>query len=101
LLVFGSLAAAVAGGTLPLDRAVTFATAAITTSAIAFGGWSWALDGAAAPVSAVLRLQGSMAPAGALPHGTRPAAGLPAREVRFRNVSFAYPSGGGPVLDGF
>jgi ABC-type multidrug transport system fused ATPase/permease subunit len=101
LLVFWSLAAAVVGGTLPLDRAVTFATAAITTSAIAFGGWSWALDGAASPVAAVLRLDGSMAPAGALPRGTRGAAGMPAREVRFRDVTFAYPSGGGPVLEGF
>jgi ABC-type multidrug transport system fused ATPase/permease subunit len=42
-----------------------------------------------------------MAPAGALVHGTRPAASQPAREVRFRNVTFAYPSGGGPVLEGF
>ena len=101
LVVFWSLASAAADGTLPLDRAVTFATAAITTSMIAFGGWSWALDGAAAPVAAVLRLEDAMAPAGALVRGTRPAAGMPAGEVRFRNVTFGYPSGGGPVLDGF
>jgi ATP-binding cassette, subfamily B, bacterial len=101
LVVFWSLAAAAADGTLALDRAVTFATAAITTSMIAFGGWSWALDGAAAPVAAVLRLEETMAPAGALARGTRPATGMPAREVRFRNVTFAYPAGGGPVLDGF
>src|SRR4029077_4874980 len=31
----------------------------------------------------------------------RPAAGLRAREVRFRNVTFAYPPGDRPVLDGF
>ena len=48
LLVFWSLAADAAGGALAIDRAVTFATAAIGTSMIAFGGWSWALDGAAA-----------------------------------------------------
>ncbi len=47
--VFWSMAAAAVDGTLPLDRAVTYATAAITISMIAFGGWSWALDGAAAP----------------------------------------------------
>ena len=35
-----------------------------------------------------------------MPSGTRPAAGLPAREIRFRNVTFAYP-GGAPVLEGF
>jgi ATP-binding cassette subfamily B protein len=67
---------------------------------IAFGGFSWALDGAAAPVAAVLRLEPAMAPAGALPPGHRNAAGLPAREVHFRDLSFAYP-GGRPVLDHF
>src|SRR5439155_9501713 len=65
-----------------------------------FGGFSWALDGAAAPVGAVLRLEGSMAAAGALPSGARTAAGLPAREIRFRDVSFAYPAGP-PVLEHF
>ncbi len=101
VVVFWSLAAAAADGTLPLGHVATYATAAITISMIAFGGWSWALDGAAAPVAAVLRLEGAMAPAGALARGTRPAAGMPAREVRFRNVTFAYPAGGGPVLEGF
>ena len=42
-----------------------FLQAAFGTSAIAFGGLSWALDGAAAPVAAVLRLRGR--------HGRRPA----------------------------
>ena len=41
-----------------------------------------------------------MASAGQLASGRRTAAGLPAREIRFRNVTFAYP-GGAPVLDGF
>jgi ABC-type multidrug transport system fused ATPase/permease subunit len=68
---------------------------------IAFGGLSWALDGAAAPAGAVLRLQPAMAPAGALVCGTRAAAGLPAREIRFRNVTFSYPNTTDPVLDGF
>src|SRR5213079_1795388 len=67
---------------------------------IAFGGLNWALDGAAAPVAAVLRLEPAMGPAGALPSGKRTAAGLPAREVRFRDLTFAYP-GGAPVLEGF
>jgi ABC-type multidrug transport system fused ATPase/permease subunit len=48
----------------------------------------------------VLKLERAMAPAGALSSGTRPAAGAPAREIRFRDVSFAYP-GGKPVLDHF
>jgi ABC-type multidrug transport system fused ATPase/permease subunit len=42
-----------------------------------------------------------MAPAGALPVGIRPAAGMPARELRFRDVRFAYPNAGAPVLQGF
>ncbi len=58
IVVFWSLANAAADGTLALDRVVTFARAAIGTSMIAFGGLSWALDGAAAPVAAVLRLRG-------------------------------------------
>ena len=39
-----------------------------------------------------LRVKPAMGPAGALAPGTRAAAGLPAREIRFRDVSFAYPS---------
>ena len=68
---------------------------------IAFGGFSWALDGAAAPVNAVLRLGAAMGSAGALALGTRAATGMPAREIRFRNLRFAYPGGGGAILDGF
>ncbi len=99
LVVFWSMAGAASAGALPLGRLVTFATAAIGASAIAFGGLSWALDGAAAPAAAVLRLERAMAPAGALTPGDRPAAGMPAREVRFRDVRFGYP--GCPlVLDG-
>jgi ABC-type multidrug transport system fused ATPase/permease subunit len=104
--VFWSLGAAVAAGTLPLDRFVMFASAAVSTSMIAFGGLSWALDGAAAPAAAVLRLRQAMDPAGALAEGNRSAAALPAREIRFRNVTFAYPAPSAstqnePVLAGF
>ena len=99
-LVFWSMANAAIAGDLPLDRMVTFAAAAISASMIAFGGLSWALDGAAAPAAAVLRLRPAMATKGALTPGTRPAAGMPASAVRFRNVAFAYPATGEPVLDG-
>src|SRR5205814_3060946 len=101
VLVFAAMATDAAAGSLELARIVTFASAAVGTSMIAFGGLSWALDGAAAPAGAVLRLQKTMAPAGALTQGTRQAAGMPAREVRFRNLSFTYPNTGEPVLDGF
>jgi len=107
VLVFWSLAAAASAGRISLAEVVVFTQAAVGVSLLAFGGFSWALDGAAAPVAAVLRLEGVMAAAGALASGTgqaRPergsrAAGLPAREIRFRDVSFAYPStelGAGP-----
>jgi ATP-binding cassette subfamily B protein len=101
VVVFWSMASAAVDGSLDLGRLVTFAQSAVGASMIAFGGLSWAMDGAAAPVAAVLRLEPSMRAAGALPAGTRKADGLPAREIRFRDVSFAYPSGGLQVLDGF
>jgi ABC-type multidrug transport system fused ATPase/permease subunit len=59
---------------------------------------NWALDGSAAPVAAVMRLEPEMRPAGALTSGSRSAEGLPARELRFRGVTFAYPTTGDPVL---
>jgi ATP-binding cassette subfamily B protein len=101
--VFWSLANAAAAGRLDLGALVVYALSAVGTSMIAFGGLNWALDGVAAPVAAVLRLGPDMTRAGALPGGTRtrPAEGMPAREIRFRDVTFAYPGGAGPVLDGF
>src|SRR5438105_3135819 len=100
VVVFWSLAAAAANGSLSLGEAVAFAQSAVGASMIAFGGLNWALDGASAPVAAVLRLEQAMAPVGALSSGTRPAAGMPAREIRFRDLTFAYP-GGQIVLDHF
>ena len=100
VIVFWSLASAAANGSLDLGGLVVYAQCAVGTSLIAFGGLNWAMDGAAAPVAAVLRLEPAMATAGALPSGRRLADGLPAREIRFRNVTFAYP-GGTSVLKGF
>ena len=100
VVLFWLLTRDAAAGQLSLAQAVVFAQAAVGTSMIAFGGLNWVLDGAAAPVAAVLRLEGVMKPAGALPSGTRDAAGMPAREIRFRNVTFAY-AGGTPVLKDF
>src|SRR5262249_15914892 len=100
VVVLWALAHATAVGTLNLGQVVMFAQSAIGTSMIAFGGLNWPLDGAPAPVAAVLRLEPALAPVGALSSGTQPASGLPAREIRFRNLTFAYP-GGAPVLEGF
>ena len=100
LLVLWALASAAAGGRIDLGQLVTYAQLAVSTSAIAFGGFSWALDGASAPVAAVRRLEPAMREAGRLGSGARDAAAMPAREVRFRGVRFAYP-GGAEVLQDF
>jgi ABC-type multidrug transport system fused ATPase/permease subunit len=100
VVVFWSLADAVVTNRLNLGQLVMFAQAAVGTSMIAFGGLNWALDSAAAPVAAVLRLEPAMGPAGALPSGKLSGAGMPAREIRFRDLTFAYP-GGLPILEGF
>jgi ATP-binding cassette, subfamily B, bacterial len=96
--VFWSLADATASGRLDLGAIVVYAQAAIGASMIAFGGLNWALDGAAAPVAAVLRLERDMRPAGHLASGARTAEGRPAHELRFRDLSFAYPTSSEPVL---
>ena len=101
LIVFWAIATDAAAGRILVGHVVTFASAAVSTSMIAFGGLSWALDGAAAPAGAVLRLQDAMAPAGNLVSGNRVAQHLPACEIRFRNVSFAYPTTADRVLAGF
>jgi len=99
--VFWMMAEDAAAGRLDLARLVTFASSAASVSMIAFGGLSWALDGAAAPTNAVLRLREAMGPAGALVRGTHAAQNMPAKEIRFRNVRFAYSPAAEPVLDGF
>jgi ATP-binding cassette, subfamily B, bacterial len=102
VVVLWLLASSVLHGHISLGSVVVFAQAAVGASTIAFGGLNWALDGAASPVQAVLRLEPKMAEVGGLADGTRGAAGLPEHELRFRNVTFSYPSGSGvPVLEGF
>src|SRR3954470_16773798 len=112
IVVCWSLAAAASAGRISLGEIVVFAQAAVGVSLLAFGGFSWALDRAAAPVAAVMRLEAAMPAAGALsPAREHRAAlqradGLPAREIRFRDVTFGYasPSAGtaaAPVLEHF
>jgi ABC-type multidrug transport system fused ATPase/permease subunit len=100
IVVFWSLASSAAGGLIDLGRLVIYAQCAVGTSLIAFGGLNWALDGASAPVAATQRLEPAMSSAGQLAFGRNVAAGSPVREIRFRQVTFAYP-GGANVLDGF
>ena len=100
-LVFWMLGAAALDGRLALGSLIAYATAAAGTSMIAFGGLNWALDGAAAPVAAVGRLTGAMSLAGTVASGSRPAMSMPARQVSFKDVTFAYPaSPERPVLRG-
>jgi len=102
VLIFWSLARTAVDGGIELGALVIYAQSAVGASLIAFGGLNWALHSAAAPVAAVLRLEPAMKVGGALPSGTREAAGQPGREIRFRDVTFTYPSGGSaPVLAGF
>jgi ATP-binding cassette subfamily B protein len=105
ILVFWQLASAAAAGRISLGEAVVYVQCAIGVSMIAFGGFSWAIDGAAAPVAAVLRLESAMRPAGALRSGNRRADATPAREIRLRDLTFAYSAGaaelGHPVLEHF
>ncbi|MFF0266202.1 ABC transporter ATP-binding protein [Kribbella sp. NPDC004536] len=98
-LVFWALGAAAIAGDLPLDRLVVFAQVAIGVGMIAFGGLNWALDGAAAPVVAVERLEPAMAPAGALSSG-HTTGGRGAVEVRLSDLRFGYPQGQRQVFDG-
>ncbi len=100
-LFFWSLVQAAIGGRLGLGEVVVFAQAALGTSLIAFGGLNWAVDGAAAPVAAVLALGPKAAAAGALSSGDRVAGAAPVRELRFRDVRFRYPGTERLVLDGF
>jgi ABC-type multidrug transport system fused ATPase/permease subunit len=101
LLFFWSLASDLNAGSIELGNAVIYAQAAIAASALAFSNFLWALDGSAAPANAVLRLGPGMRDAGALPRGSSSAAGMPARGIRFRDVTFTYPVGDVPVLERF
>src|SRR6185503_6345465 len=104
ILVFWFLANQIANGKIDLGNTIVFAQCALGTSLIAFGGFNWALDWAASPVAAVLRLEEVMSAAGELKSGTRLPDNMPAREVRFRDVTFEYPNSttnAKPVLQGF
>ena len=101
VLVFWSLAADVGSGRVSLGQVVAFAQAALGTSH----------DRVRRPQLGARRRGGARGrraptrsrPCSAAVHwppGRARRTGLPAREIRFRDVTFAYP-GGTPVLDGF
>jgi ABC-type multidrug transport system fused ATPase/permease subunit len=91
-LVLWTLASAALSHRIGLGALIAYASAAVGTSMIAFGGLNWALDGAAAPAAAVNRLKAAMAKAGTITSGDRPADGMPALQIKFKKVTFAYPA---------
>lgn len=101
VVVFVSLGYDATQGNLELRELVIFAAAAMTASMIAFGGLSWALDAAAAPAGAVLRLNPAMAEAGHLKDGSIEADNLPADAIEFKDLKFAYPTTGEVTLENF
>lgn len=102
-LFFWSLGRDAASGAVDLGQVSTFAYAAVGASALAFGGLNWALSLAADAVASVLRVERTMsttAAARAVVSGRTPAEGMPAAQIRFRDVTFSYPGMSAPVLDG-
>ena len=127
LVVMWRLAADAYAGELSVQQTVTFAGAAFGSSLIAFGGLSWAMDVAAAPVVAIEALEPQMSSAGALdarpstpghrvftrgglqtrakPSEGTPLEGRPLEGtgpvIEFDDVTFAYPGTDRPVLRNF
>ena len=102
-VVFWLLADGAADATLTTARVVVFVQAAIGVSSIAFGGLNWAMDGAAAPVAALARIEAAVSTnesLGVVADGSTVPSGGP-KEIRFREVSFSYLEDGRLVLDGF
>jgi ABC-type multidrug transport system fused ATPase/permease subunit len=100
-MVFAALAHDAYVGNISLAATIVYAQTAVGTSALAVGGFSWALSTAAQPLASVERIEAAMPKFGALPAGARDAATMPAREVRFRDLRFAYPGSERPIFDGF
>ena len=101
IILFYSMAWSALNGDLELNQMVTFASAAISTSMIAFGGLSWAMDSASAPAVAVMSLHEKMLPSAVLSEGDKSALGVPRQQIKFQDVSFAYPGFTKPVLENF
>ncbi len=100
-VVFWSLAMDARAGALPLERLVVFAQVAVGCSALAFSEFDWWFRGSAEPIPRAYDLGDVLRPAGALAAGARTADAMPQREIRFEHMSFAYPTTGVQVLDGF
>ncbi len=102
-VVLTALVRSALNGQRPLSSMVVAAQALVGASALGVGmSFSWALDAAAAPMKAVEKLSARMKLEGVLtaPSGeTRSPKAVPAKDIRFVDVAFTYPSGGAPVYE--
>ncbi len=90
-----------------LSSVVVAVQAIVGVAALGVGvSFSWALDGAAAPVKAIEGLTGRMAKEGSLSAAPDPLISktqniseLPKSGIQFVDVGFTYPAGGAPVYE--
>lgn len=100
VFVFWMIADQAADGVLSEARTVVFVQAAIGVSAIAFGGLNWSLDGAAAPVAALHRLEAALAEQEQVRNDGTVVPSGEAPTVVFRDLEFGYPHDDRLVLTG-
>ncbi len=98
-VVVGLLAADALSHRVSLGHLVVFIGAVVGTAVLGIADFDWWFDTAARPAVVAASLAQQMPAFGALPSGSRPATGLPRREIRLREVTFSY-RGGSPVLAG-
>jgi ATP-binding cassette subfamily B protein len=98
-LVVAALAAGALAHQVSLGRLVVFTGAVVGSAVLGVADFDWWFDTAARPAVVVESLQQRMPAFAALPSGRRPAAGLPRREIRLRELAFSYRDGN-PVLAG-
>jgi ATP-binding cassette subfamily B protein len=101
-VVFVSVGLAALDGRLALGTLAVVLQAArqlIDLSILTGDDYQIDFGSASVPASEELERRSAAAVA-ATPRGNRPVAGLPAKEIRFEDLSFAYPGAGRPVFDG-
>ena len=95
----GALAAAALGHEVSVGHLVVFTGAVTGTAVLGIADFDWWFDTAARPAVIVQGIEEKMPAHARLAPGSRPAAGLPRREIRLRGVTFGYQRGAA-VLDG-
>ncbi len=98
-LVVADLAASALAHRVSLGSLVVFTGAVIGSAVLGVADFDWWFDTAARPAVVVASLEQRMPTFAALRSGSRPAAGLPRREIRLRELAFSYRDES-PVLAG-